>query len=549
MLKVLRKHQHSFADYVCLRTIRTKLGEYLDGKVPASVEEDLFHHGLILLKNEVWGGDNFSSPDMYVMYMIVCYKPQMKHLELPGLSQHADKVIVLDLLYNLGAQHGHLLQSAKIKMFEHSKISIEENYLTKRVLRGFMNLKNLVLWKAADDAMLQIIGITCKNLESIDLWKSIKVTDLGIRMLLGLDAQNNTRLCKALEKVMIKDTSVTHIGAYDLITHCPNIETLEFSHGSFMQQFLESVEKSYVRTHRTFSLKFLFFPVLSSDSMCNVIKSFPKLEELSLWTSLSSLAVINQSDLTEVKALKVGGLNYSSILSDLTSVIGRQLTTLKIETVHFDINIDDIGQDCPNLEELNIINARLSVTPSTEKQPFSTAHRFSKLRKVYFFLVSYLPSPITYPNRTPNSVTNPTGVQHPATGYTALHAILQSGLQLETVQVTGTPALTDSCLEAILVKNPLDQLRRLVISNPHSQEEMAVVPLTTRSVLALHKSCPHLQCLGDLRHWAVTPVQRGNITRQRTPLLLQQNIWTRVRCSAESKQPRTSSVLRQTAVR
>ena len=45
MLKVLRKHRHSFADHVCLRTIRTKLGQYLDGKVPASVEDDLFHHG------------------------------------------------------------------------------------------------------------------------------------------------------------------------------------------------------------------------------------------------------------------------------------------------------------------------------------------------------------------------------------------------------------------------------------------------------------------------------------------------------------------------
>merc|ERR1712106_1080259 len=525
------------------------MGEHLKCRVPPSVEEELFHHGLVMLKKEVWEGDDFLSPDMFVLYMFVFYKPQMKHLEVPGLSRHADKVTVLDLLYNLGAQHGHSLQSAKIKMFEHPEISIEENYLTKRVLRGFMNLKTLVLWKAADDAMLQIIGITCKSLESIDLWKSIKVTDLGIRMLLSLDAQNNTRLCKLLEKVMIKDTSVTNIGAFDFLLHCPNIETLEFAHGSFMQQFLDTIEQSYARTLRTFALKSLFFPVLSSDSMHNVIKSFPKLEELSLWTSLSSLAEIKQSDVPEVRTLKVGGLNYSSILSDLTSVIGRQLTALKIETVHFDINIDDIGQHCPNLEELSIINARLSVTQSTEKQPFSKAHRFSKLRKVYFFLVAYLPSPIPHPNQGPNSVNNPTGVQHPATGYTALHTLLQSGLQLETVQVTGTPALTDSCLEAILVKNPLDQLRRLVISNPHSQEEMAVVPLTTRSVLVLHRSCPHLQCLGDHRHWAVTPAQRGNITRQRTPLLLQQNIWTRVRCSAESKQPRTSSVLKQTAVR
>jgi len=548
VLKVLRKHRHFFADHACLRTIRTKMGEHLKCRVPPSVEEELFHHGLVMLKKEVWEGDDFLSPDMFVLYMFVFYKPQMKHLEVPGLSRHADKVTVLDLLYNLGAQHGHSLQSAKIKMFEHPEISIEENYLTKRVLRGFMDLKTLVLWKAADDAMLQIIGITCKSLESIDLWKSTKVTDLGIRMFLGLDAQNKTRLCKTLQKVMIKDTSVTDIGAYDLLLHCPNIETLEFSHGSFIKQFLETIEESYVRTHRTFSLKSMFFPVLTSDSMYSVIKSFPKLEELSLWTSLSSLAEIKQSDLAEVRTLKVGGLNYSSILSDLSRLIGSQITTLKIETVHFDINIDTIGQDCPNVEELSIINARIGVTPPTEKQPFSTANMFSKLRKVYFFLVHYLNGPLPIENRAPNSVTDPAGVQHPATGYTALHAILKYGLQLEAVQVTGTPALTDSCLEAILVKNPLCNLRRLVISNPSSQEQMVVVPLTSRSVIALHKSCPHLQCLGDLRHWAVTPAQRGNISRQVTPLFLQQNIWTKVKISARSRAFKSSSVLYQTTV-
>merc|ERR1711874_703361 len=308
-----------------------------------------------------------------------------------------------------------------------------------------------------------------KSLESIDLWKSIKVTDLGIRMLLGLDAQVRTRLCKRMLTVMIKDTSVTHIGAYDLLLHCPYMETLEFSHGSFIKQFLDTIEQSYVRTHRTFALRSMFFPVLSPDSMYSIIKSFPRLEELSLWTSLSSLAVIKASDLPEVKTLKVGGLNYSSILSDLCSVVGRQLTTLKIETVHFDINIDDVGQDCPNLEELSIINARLSVTP-------------------------------------------PTGVEHPATGYTALHTILQHGLRLETVQVIGCAALTDSCLEQILSGNPLSELRRLVISVPSSQEEMVVVPLTMRSVLAIHKSCPLLH-------------QRQGMTI---------NIWTRLRIDASN---------------
>merc|ERR1711874_269916 len=91
----------------------------------------------------------------------------------------------------------------------------------------------------------------------------------------------------------------------------------------------------------------------------------------------------------------------------------------------------------PNLEELSIINARLSVTPHTDKHPFSTASMFSKLRKVYFFLVTYLPSALPQRNQAPHGVTTPTGVENPATGYTALHTILQHGLRLETVQVTG----------------------------------------------------------------------------------------------------------------
>ena len=103
------------------------------------------------------------------------------------------------------------------------------------------------------------------------------------------------------------------------------METLEFSHGSFIKEFLDNIEQSYVRTHRTFALQYLFFPVLSPDSMYNIIKSFPRLVELSLWTSLSSLAVIKATDLPDLRTLKVGGLNYSSILSDLSSVLGRQL--------------------------------------------------------------------------------------------------------------------------------------------------------------------------------------------------------------------------------
>ena len=43
----------------------------------------------------------------------------------------------------------------------------EESYVLKRVLRGFRSLRSLILWRVCDDAMLQILGVTCHHLESI----------------------------------------------------------------------------------------------------------------------------------------------------------------------------------------------------------------------------------------------------------------------------------------------------------------------------------------------------------------------------------------------
>jgi len=547
VLSLLRQHRHFFSDHICLRSLRQVLGDHLARHIPHTLEEELFHRGLSLLSREVWQQGDPLIPDMYVLYMFVFYKADMKQLEVPSLARHADRVTVLDLLYNLGTPHGHQVTMAKLKMFSSPNISIEESYLVKRVLRGFMHLRSLVLWKAADDAMLQIIGLTCRTLESIDLWKSIKATDLGVRHLLGLEAQSNSRLCKTLSRVMIRDTGVTDEGAYSLLLHCPVLESLEFSHGSFIKQFLDRIEESYVRTHRTFPLRSMFLPVLTEDSMYSVVSSFPHLEELSIWTTLRHLpADLTQEHLSRVTSLKVGGLSHPSILTGLHAIIGPQINVLKIETVHFDVNIEVVGAECSGLEELSIINARVGVTPSTEKMAFPPVKLFPKLSKVYFFLVSYLPSPVPLP-RPPHSVHAPSSLPVPSTGYTALHTVLTHGTQLETVQVTGTPAMTDSCLEEILVRNPLVHLRKLVISNPGTGDSPMVVPLTARSVLLLHRKCPLLQCVGDLRHWAVSPPQRSSLASQvaGSPAV-QQAVWTKVRIPSSCRaRPRHTSVLLQ----
>ena len=52
---------------------------------------------------------------------------------------------------------------------------------------------------------------------------------------------------------------------------------------------------------------------------------------------------------------------------------------------------------------------------------------------------------------------------------------------MQHVQVSGSPALTDACMERILGRGVLTDLRRLVITHPLSLGHM-VVPLTTITV-------------------------------------------------------------------
>ena len=96
--------------------------------------------------------------------------------------------------------------------------------------------------------------------------------------------------------------------------------------------------------------------------MINVVKSLPKLEELALWTSMEHAQDLSSDDLENITRLKLGGLNHSSFMKQICSLLGSQLTYLKIETVHFEVDISIIGNECQNLEELNVINARVKVS-------------------------------------------------------------------------------------------------------------------------------------------------------------------------------------------
>jgi len=494
VIDILRKHRHYISDAVCLRVLRKQIGDYLREQVAKSVREELVRYGSQLIQKQNWSAiRDFHTPDLVVLFLYVFYANDIKHLDLPVILRSIDRVTVLDLLNNIGTTGGHDAEVVKIRMFERSDISVEESYLVKRVLRGFMNMRSLTLWKVCDNAMLQILGVTCRYLDHVDIWKSVAVTDLGISMFLGLEAEKPFRVCSTLKRILIKDTSITDRGAFQLLFWCLKLEILDFSHDSFLQQFLCRIGDSYLKFEHEFSLRTIFLPVSQPLLFHSVVRALPELEELSVWTSLRHVPDLKATDLSRVHTLKLGGLSHQTFFTEVLESIGPQLVSLKLETIYFDISIDEIGQHCPKLEELSIINARAALSncssaPSSYPPPNPAA--FNKLKLVYLFLVQYTDSQ-----------------------YTALHYILRHAGQLESIQVTGTPYLTDSCMSSILKLNPLPRLKRFIMSHPVSQDTPLMVPLTARSVTSLHKVCPELQCVGDLKYWALTTAQRRKLSR------------------------------------
>lgn len=486
VVNVLRKHRHYVSDALCLRVLRKQIGDHLRESVAKSVREELVRYGSSVIQKANWSAmRDFLTPDLLVPFLYVFYSPDIRMLDLPVLVRSIDRVMVLDLLNNIGTPGGHDLEILKVRMFERSEISIEESYLVKRVLRGFFNIRAITLWKVCDNAMLQILGVTCRHLEILDIWKSVAVTDSGVSMFLGLEAEKPFKVCTTLKKILIKDTSITDRGAFQMLFWCLKLETLDFSQDSFLQQFLCRLGDSYLKFEHEFTLKSIFLPVSEPLLFHSVIRALPELEELSVWSNLSRVPELTAADLKKVQSLKLGGVSHQDFFTEFITIIGPQLVSLKLETIYFDISIDDIGYHCPNLEQLSIINARASLSKPTRQDK-----TFKKLKLVYLFLVQYTDSQ-----------------------FTALHYILSQAVSIESIQVTGTPYLTDSCICSLLKLNPLRRLKRFVMTHPVGQDQPLMVPLTARSVTNLHKSCPELQCIGDLKFWGLTSVQRRKLSR------------------------------------
>ena len=132
----------------------------------------------------------------------------------------------------------------------------------------------------------------------------------------------------------------------------------------------------------------------------------------------------------------LGGIQAPLEFSHILHVFGPNLATLKIETVMITVPMDVIGNCCPNLVELQIINARVC----TNEHKCSKVQCFSRLKLVYFFFVKYK----TTTSTLTSAISENEKRSFPNSGKpeSALHCILYHAKLLEGIQATGSSNLT-----------------------------------------------------------------------------------------------------------
>ena len=80
----------------------------------------------------------------------------------------------------------------------------------------------------------------------------------------------------------------------------------------------------------------------------------------------------------------------SSFLADTLCVAGEKLTKLCLESIQFDVDPVLVGSQCPNLSQLSVINARVSL--GRQKREALSEPLFPRLTQLYLYLVQYLPA-------------------------------------------------------------------------------------------------------------------------------------------------------------
>ena len=213
----IRKHRikkdisiNNFCDVPFETKTSKELIALLNLKLPVSLQEELFHVGVHIIKQtEVNNYDR-----VFTLFFECFWHPDFSSLHLPMIQEAQQRLIILENILARCEEKKPKISTLKYRLHDvkSPSLSIEESYTIKRVLRTFTNLNTLLLWKVCDDATLYLIGNNCKHLTTLDVWRSTNVSNQGIAYLISevyfetlkVDESQRNPLCRTITKVVIK---------------------------------------------------------------------------------------------------------------------------------------------------------------------------------------------------------------------------------------------------------------------------------------------------------------------------------------------------------
>lgn len=319
------------------------------------------------------------------------------------------------------------------------------------------NLRSLCLCFDCTDSVVQIIGETCTNLQSLDITSSRSVTDRSINSLL---------CCTKLRDLHLHRTSVTVTGFAQILIGLTKLQDIgrcdEF--GSIIKYLHSDFPQA-----GPFGLKRVQTRDLTTENLRLLVDMFPEIEQISLFhdEQISDLTVLTSlENLRHLKLLSCAF--YGDYLRHLLEIRGSNILSLHLEHVEeIDLNaLTCISQCCPNLNSLVLYNCDFMDqrpqwhTMNDEKKPFQ------KLERLFWVVDCAI---------------------------THLEYILINAYNIRYIHLGSSTGITHNAVANILKQNPMRGLEELRIL---FSSDMGIH--TARLLLA---SCPKLRLMSELESW------------------------------------------------
>lgn len=332
----------------------------------------------------------------------------------------------------------------------------------KCISEGIMRMKNLrslCLCFDCTDNIVQIIGDTCVNLQSLDVTSSRSVTDRSINSLL---------CCSKLREVHLNRTSVSIVGYAQLFIGLAKLENI-----GRCDEFGTIV--NYMQVHfpeaGPFGLKRVQTRDITTESLRLLVEKFPQIEYISLFhdEQLSDLTIlVSLEKLKHLKLLSCGF--YADSLHHLLEVRGANIVSLHLEhVVEIDLSaMACISQFCPNLVDFVLYNCDfIDQRPLQNEITNGNAKKsFQKLERLFWVVDC--------------------AIVH-------LEYVLVNAVNIRYIHLGSSTGITHSTVENVLKQNPMKELEefRVLFSS-----DMGI-----HTAKMLLESCPKLRLMSELESW------------------------------------------------